>query len=60
MPEEPDPIETGRQGTVLEVVDTDGLKRGSHQIWVKWDCADDEIPRNLSLIVPPDQFRIVR
>lgn len=59
MPEEPDPIEPGRQGTVTEIVDTDWLERGTHQIWVKWDCADDEIPRNLSLVVPPDRFRIV-
>lgn len=59
MPQEPDPIETGKRGTVLNVVDTDGLARGSHQIWVDWDCGEDEVPRTLSLIVPPDQFRIV-
>lgn len=60
MPEELDPIEAGKQGTVTRVVDTDSLERGSHQIWVKWDCGENEHPRNLSLIVPPDQFRIIR
>jgi len=59
MPEEPHPIEPGKQGTVTRVVDTNAIARGSHQIWVDWDYADDEVPRTLSLIVPPDQFRIV-
>jgi len=59
MPEEPHPIEPGKQGTVTRVVDTDGIARGSHPIWVNWDCAENEVPRTLSLIVPPDKFRIL-
>lgn len=57
MPEEPNPIEPGTTGTVTNVVDTSMLRPGSHQIWVEWDCGEDEIPRSLALVVPPDRFR---
>lgn len=52
MPNDPDPIEPGTTGTVTNV--QSGLTAGTHDIWVDWDA-----PRSLSLIAPPDQFRII-
>jgi hypothetical protein len=37
MPDDPDPIEPGSEGTVLDVTDLQGLGKSSFQISVDWD-----------------------
>jgi hypothetical protein len=52
MPNDPDPIPVGTQGTVTKI--QDGLYPGATEIYVKWDIA-----RSLHLIVPPDEYRVI-
>jgi hypothetical protein len=54
MPDDPDPIPAGTQGTVEMCLDQSFIKPGSWQVVVKWDIA-----RSLSLVVPPDVARKV-
>ena len=55
MPEDPYPIERGSLGTVEDVHDLPFLDCQSRtQVWVKWDSG-----RSLSLIMPPDQVRVL-
>jgi hypothetical protein len=55
MPEDPDPIPPGTQGTVTNIVDTSFFEPGSTQVWVDWDNG-----RGLSLQIPPDRVRVIR
>lgn len=48
MPNDPDPIPVGSQGTITHVEKLDD----SYQIDVDWDSG-----RTLMLITPPDRFR---
>ncbi|WP_139231535.1 DUF4314 domain-containing protein [Aliiroseovarius crassostreae] len=48
--DDPCPIPAGTRGTVISVC----FFQNSHQITVDWDA-----PRSLSLVCPPDQFRIL-
>ena len=56
MPDDPDPIFVGEQGTVDDVQDLSDFSKEKecYQISVKWDSG-----RTLSLMAPPDQFRIL-
>ena len=52
---DPSPMEPGSRGTVRHVHRT-LLGHEQHQISVDWD---PEVGRSLSLVVPPDEFRII-
>lgn len=53
---DPCPIERGATGTVMAVVGMNWFGERSHQISVDWD---PQIGRTLSLVVPPDRYRII-
>ena len=50
MPEDPDPLLPGCQGTVTSVSVFTGWK----QVWVDWDNG-----RKLALCIPPDAARVI-
>ncbi len=54
MPDDPDPIPPGTEGTVVSVQDLSFIKKGETQVLVKWDNG-----RNLSCICPPDQLAVI-
>jgi hypothetical protein len=56
MPDDPDPIPTGTQGTIDYVTDVDlgRPNRPYTQIGVKWDNG-----RTLSVCTPPDRIKLV-
>lgn len=54
MPDDPDPILPGTNGTVVSVQKIDHGRDAWHQIDVAWDNG-----RSLMLTLPPDQFSIL-
>lgn len=50
MPQDPDPVAPGTQGTVESVSEHTGWI----QIWVAWDNG-----RKLALCIPPDSARVI-
>ena len=54
MPDDPDPIPPGTNGTVVSVQQIDHGRDAWHQIDVAWDNG-----RSLMLTLPPDQFSIL-
>jgi len=52
---DPHPIAAGATGTVHNVVEMH-FGEPSHHISVDWD---DHVGRTLSLVVPPDRYRII-
>lgn len=54
MPNDPDPIPEGTEGTVEEVVDIDWGQDKKTQVYVRWDNG-----RTLSCICPPDFLEIL-
>lgn len=54
MPDDPDPIPPGTEGTVVSVQDLSFIKKGETQVLVKWDNG-----RSLSCICPPDQLAVI-
>lgn len=54
MPNDPDPIPEGTEGTVEDVVTMDWGQDKKTQVFVKWDNG-----RTLSCICPPDFMEIV-
>jgi hypothetical protein len=53
---DPHPIEAGATGTVHNVVGMDWYGEKSHHISVDWD---EHVGRTLSLVCPPDTYRII-
>ena len=54
MPDDPDPIPAGTEGTVISTQDLSFIKKGETQVLVKWDNG-----RSLSCICPPDQLAVI-
>lgn len=54
MPDDPDPIPPGTQGTIVEIVSLHmGIPR-QVQVEVDWD-----IKRSLALVIPPDRIKVL-
>jgi len=54
MPNDPDPIPSGSEGTVVSVTNMGWIERGQWQLDVKWNNG-----RTLSLVIPPDTFEVL-
>jgi hypothetical protein len=54
MPDDPDPIPEGTEGTVEGVVDIDWGQDKKKQVYVRWDNG-----RTLSCVCPPDFLEIL-
>ena len=54
MPDDPDPIPAGTEGTVEDVVDIDWGQDKKKQVYVRWDNG-----RTLSCVCPPDFLEIL-
>jgi len=55
MPNDPDPIPTGTEGTIEAVTDLNFRDKPEYQLIVKWDNG-----RRLSCICPPDLVELVQ
>lgn len=55
MPEDPDPMPVGSQGTVVSITRLPWFGTPTTQIGVDWDNSK----RKLMLSVPPDSYRIL-
>jgi len=53
---DPHPMEAGAKGTVMNVVPCHWGKDTFHHISVDWD---ENVGRTLSLVCPPDRYRII-
>jgi hypothetical protein len=54
MPDDPDPIPQGTEGTVIDTTPLDWGSRKQTQVSVKWDNG-----RSLSCVCPPDVLTII-
>lgn len=54
MPDDPDPVPTGTQGTVESITRVPMRGKSFTQVGVKWDNG-----RTLSLVMPPDRVKVV-